>query len=220
MHPIMCGIDLFAGAGGLSLGAELAGIRVKYAVEADKYAAETYRLNHPFSRVLNEDIKRITKKEFEGIEGKLILFGGPPCQGFSTSNQRTRNKDNNLNWLFQEFVRLAKDLNPEWIVFENVKGIMETEHGFFEGRIRESFEKLGYKCTIVKPCAIEYGVPQRRTRFFIWIKRWENSDYKADRIKNCNSKRSFRRLTASSQWSSGGCASLWEKSNLGICEDS
>lgn len=164
----MSGIDLFAGAGGMSLGAELSGIKVKYAVEIDTYAAETYRTNHPNTKIINRDIKRINYKDLSDVEGDVVLFGGPPCQGFSTSNQRTRNRNNKKNWLFQEFVRLAGELNPKWIVFENVKGIMETEHGFFESRIREEFEKIGYTCTVIKPCAAEYGVPQKRTRFFLF----------------------------------------------------
>ena len=163
----MIGIDLFAGAGGLSLGAEQAGIKVEYAVENDSYAANAYKLNHKSTIVHNSDIRNIDKSSIPTNGKPVILFGGPPCQGFSTSNQKTRNKENPKNWLFMEFVRLAKELNPEWILLENVKGITETEDGYFEETIRSSFEALGFLCTVYKPCAVDFGVPQRRTRFFL-----------------------------------------------------
>lgn len=163
----MIGIDLFAGAGGLSLGAEMAGIDVKYAVENDQYAAKAYEINHKTTVLYNTDIRKVSALDFSVDNECLILFGGPPCQGFSTSNQKTRNKDNPQNWLFKEFVRLAREIKPKWILLENVKGIAETEHGFFEHKIKSEFEKLGYLCSIIRPCAVDYGVPQRRTRFFL-----------------------------------------------------
>ena len=82
------GIDLFSGAGGLSLGAEMAGVEVLFAVENDPYAARTYKINHPKTKVICEDIRKIDKLPFYNSNGSLILFGGPPCQGFSTSNQK------------------------------------------------------------------------------------------------------------------------------------
>src|SRR5690606_24892148 len=97
-------IDLFSGAGGMSLGAVNAGLTVSCAVELDVHAAATYQLNHPQTRLLREDIRRIdTLKHCVGHP--RILFGGPPCQGYSTSNQRTRKIDNPKNWLFAEAIR-------------------------------------------------------------------------------------------------------------------
>lgn len=161
------GVDLFAGAGGLSLGAELAGVNVISAVENDIYAAETYKFNHPETFVFNQDIKSVNHIFLAREQHVSILFGGPPCQGFSTSNQQTRNKSNPKNWLFQEFIRIAKNLEPNWIVFENVKGIRETEKGFFEKIIESCFLELGYYCTVLFPCASDFGVPQKRNRFFL-----------------------------------------------------
>ena len=81
------GIDIFSGVGGLSLGAELAGIEIRYAVEKDKDAAETYRFNHPGTLVLEDDIHKINPLEhLHENEHVSIVFGGPPCQGFSLSN--------------------------------------------------------------------------------------------------------------------------------------
>lgn len=161
------GIDLFSGAGGLSLGAEMAGIDVKIAVESDHFAARTYQLNHPQTMVLNKDIRTVKDFPVDRKNSTLILFGGPPCQGFSTSNQKTRDKNNPQNWLFQEFIRITKEVKPEWIVFENVKGIMETAKGFFVEEITKKFTELGYICTPLVLCASNYGVPQTRSRFFL-----------------------------------------------------
>lgn len=159
------GIDLFAGAGGLSLGAELAGVDVKMAVELDRYAAQTYQMNHPNTMMMNKDIKEV--REIPTFHNECILFGGPPCQGFSTSNQKTRNMKNPQNWLFQEFIRIAKDVEPDWIVLENVRGIIETEKGYFLLKIIDEISKLGYTCTPMLLCASDFGVPQSRSRFFL-----------------------------------------------------
>jgi len=161
------GIDLFSGAGGLSLGAEMAGINVVIAIESDPIAARTYAVNHPKTIVLNKDIRTISNLQVRRENCPLILFGGPPCQGFSTSNQKTRNRKNPQNWLFQEFLRIAKELKPDWIVFENVKGIKETEEGFFVSEITKTMTELGYMCTVMVLCASDYGVPQTRSRFFL-----------------------------------------------------
>lgn len=122
----MVGVDLFAGAGGLSLGARLAGVEVKLAIESDIFAAETYSYNHPSTRVLVKDVRSIHPLDSVSTRKDMILFGGPPCQGFSTSNQKTRNLENPNNWLFREFLRVASLIKPAWIVFENVTGILET----------------------------------------------------------------------------------------------
>lgn len=166
MNGKLIGIDLFSGAGGLALGAEMAGIDVRIAIEQDRFAAQTYHANHPNTQMLNTDIRTINNLAIESNDA-LILFGGPPCQGFSTSNQKTRNKSNPQNWLFQEFIRMVKQIRPDWIVFENVKGILETEKGFFVDEITTKISSLGYTCTPMVLCASDFGVPQTRSRFFL-----------------------------------------------------
>ncbi len=164
----LVGIDLFAGAGGLTQGAKMAGIDVRYAVENDIFAAKAFQLNHSNVIMIDKDIQAVKGDDFNISKASAtILFGGPPCQGFSTSNQKTRNKDNPKNWLFQEFVRIAKEIEPDWILLENVKGLVETEKGYFEKTIRSSFEDLEYTCTEFILSAADYGVPQRRKRFFL-----------------------------------------------------
>ncbi len=163
----MIGVELFAGAGGMSLGAQQAGIDVKLAVEIDPHAAATYHCNHPEVRLLTQDIRDISLADLPTTTDSTILFGGPPCQGFSTSNQRTRNKENSNNWLFAEFLRITKIWKPNWVVFENVRGIVDTEGGMILAKVKAGFEKHGYTLTEWILNAADYGVPQRRSRYFL-----------------------------------------------------
>jgi DNA (cytosine-5)-methyltransferase 1 len=160
-------VDIFSGAGGMSLGAINAGIKVELAVEADKHAVATYAHNHPGINVFADDIKKIGKKDLKISGDKTILFGGPPCQGFSTSNQKTRNKENKTNWLFLEFVRIAELWKPDWFIFENVSGLVETGKGFFLKKAIEHFEKAGFHCVYWVLNSVDFGVPQKRKRLFI-----------------------------------------------------
>ncbi|MFI8736645.1 DNA cytosine methyltransferase [Ectopseudomonas toyotomiensis] len=165
----MIGVDLFSGAGGMSLGARMAGIDVQVVVEADRYAADTYLHNHkPKYGIFVNDIRSFTPISLgEPQRNGVVVFGGPPCQGFSTSNQRTRSVKNEKNWLFEQFVRVVREYNPDWIVFENVRGILETEGGIFVDQIVREFEKMGYTVSSELLHAADYGVPQKRARFFI-----------------------------------------------------
>lgn len=161
------GIDLFSGAGGLSLGAEMANIKVKYAVENEKNAATTYRLNHKETILIEKDIRCLNTTEMKVDKDRCILFGGAPCQGFSTSNRRTSNHSNPQNWLFKEFIRFLKGVEPEFFVFENVTGIARLDSGGFLDIILEEFKKNGYTCSYDVLNAADFGVPQHRKRMFI-----------------------------------------------------
>lgn len=161
------GIDLFAGAGGMSLGAKLAGIDVKMAVEIEPRTAETYRHNHPETHIFQDDIRKLRKINIPKKNNISVLFGGPPCQGFSCSNKRTRKMENPQNWLFEDFLRIAKVWNPDWILYENVKGILDTEKGIFVDLIVKKMKKLGYTPSVGILNAMDYGVPQNRERLFI-----------------------------------------------------
>ena len=166
----LVGVDVFSGSGGLSLGAEMMGINVKYAVEIWPSAAATYKRNHPNAVVLNDDIKEIDPKKSiqKNDQHIFIIMGGPPCQGFSMSNQRWRTMDNPKNQLFKHFVRFVDELRPDWFLFENVSGIVNIEGGEAIKMIAQCFADLGYK--ISEPTILwanDYGVPQRRNRCFI-----------------------------------------------------
>lgn len=165
----MIGIDLFSGAGGMSLGARNSGIDVQLVVESDRHACATYKRNHsPALGVFNKDIKLLDPSaySFDRSHG-IVVFGGPPCQGYSTSNQRTRSSSNASNWLFKEFLRVVDSIEPDWVVFENVKGILETENGIFVEQIDEHLLKKGYTTSHAILHAHDFGVPQKRARFFI-----------------------------------------------------
>lgn len=165
----MIGIDLFAGAGGMSIGAEMSGINVKYAVELDSHAAKTYSLNHRQTTLLQQDIRTVDASNFHNLNSQngIVIFGGPPCQGFSTSNQTTRNKTNTHNWLFKDYLRIVSQVMPDVVVFENVKGLLETEGGYFLEAILNDFKALGYTTSHFVLNSADFGVPQKRNRLFI-----------------------------------------------------
>jgi DNA (cytosine-5)-methyltransferase 1 len=159
-------VDLFGGAGGMSLGALMAGITVTTAIESDSRAAATYRTNHPRVAVLNERIERVDNL-MTGTRQPAIVFGGPPCQGFSVSNQKTRNITNEGNWLFAQYLRIVAEMTPAWVVFENVTGILQTAQGFFIREVQSRLNGLGYTTSTWVLNAADFGVPQRRSRLFV-----------------------------------------------------
>ncbi len=168
MRKQLYGIDIFSGAGGLSLGAEMAGIKVKHAIEIDESAALTFKKNHKDVTVHQGDIKEIKSSKLKIDEDPVfIIMGGPPCQGFSLSNTRTRNMNNLKNFLFLEFVRIVRDLKPTWFVLENVKGLTNMEDGNTQKLIENCFKELGYEVNSQVLCASDFGVPQNRYRFFM-----------------------------------------------------
>lgn len=162
----MIGIDLFAGAGGMSLGAAMAGVRVLEAVEVDRNAAATYAANHDGVVLHRDDIRAYSPRREVLPDDEVIVFGGPPCQGFSTSNQRNRTALNPRNWLFREFLRIVGELEPEWVVIENVSGMLQTEGGIFVTAIEDDLSDSGYTVTRVLLNAAAFGIPQRRSRLF------------------------------------------------------
>lgn len=178
-------IDLFAGCGGLSLGMELAGFNIPLAVEKDEWASETYKKNHPNTKVVTGDITQITDLN-SLFDKKMIIdgiVGGPPCQGFSLSGNR--DKKDPRNSLFMEFVRFVEHFNPKFFVMENVQGIMsmKTLKGqLVKDVILDEFSKLGYNVEIFKLNAAEFGVPQSRLRiFFIGLR--NDIEYNIEKIE-------------------------------------
>ena len=155
----------------MSLGAFLSGIPVTAAIEVDHHSARTYAANHSNTHLVIEDVKSLTSGSIRafrrGIQDPLVLFGGLPCQGFSYSNPRHRNRDNNTNWLFKDFLNIAHILKPEWIVIENVRGIGDTAKGYFLNRIVSGLTDESYRVTHGPLNAAHYAVPQNRTRYFI-----------------------------------------------------
>lgn len=165
----MIGIDLFAGAGGMSVGAGWSNIRVIAAIEVDHHAAATYTNNFRHGGLIVKDIKDVHASDLavKTRTEPVVMFGGPPCQGFSTSNQRTRSSANPLNWLYQEYVRLVGEVMPDWLVFENVRGLLETEGGRFLDYVLKDLKTLGYSLSWGVLNAKDFSVPQDRSRLFI-----------------------------------------------------
>jgi DNA (cytosine-5)-methyltransferase 1 len=167
------GIDLFAGAGGLSLGFEAAGFDIAYAIEHDKSAAKTYTKNRKRRSVHVEtaDIKKITTpavmKKLGVKKGELdIVIGGPPCQGFSTSNRQTRHIDNPNNHLVYRYVTFVKKMRPKWFLMENVSGMETFEKGAVRDDLLETFKSMGYDAVFMILNSSDFGVPQHRKRIF------------------------------------------------------
>lgn len=178
-------IDLFAGCGGLSLGFEMAGFNIPLAVEKDEWASETYKKNHPSTKVITEDITQIGDLSSlldENIKVNGII-GGPPCQGFSLCGNRDKNDPRNS--LFMEFVRFVKFFAPDFFVMENVTGIlsMKTKNGeSVKELIENEFGGAGYLVNVFTLNAAEFGVPQNRVRvFFIGLR--NNIQYDEKKIK-------------------------------------
>jgi len=166
------GIDLFSGAGGLSLGFEQAGFRIVYALEKDKYAAETYGQNRNSTTII--EVNDITRIHADEVLRKLglavgdlnIILGGPPCQGFSISNMRTRTESNPANQLVFKFCELVEQLKPKWFVMENVAGLDSFSNGKMKEALLGLFRQTGYQAEAIVLDASRLGVPQVRKRIF------------------------------------------------------
>lgn len=170
MRPI--GIDLFAGAGGLSLGFEQAGFDVVAAVEVDPIHAAVHKFNFPNCAVLPRSVEGLTGKEIRraarlGNRKVDVVFGGAPCQGFSMIGQRAL--DDPRNGLVRHFVRLVRELDADYFVFENVKGITVGKHVQFLKELIDAFEKIGYRLQLPWKVlnAANYGTPQFRERLIL-----------------------------------------------------
>lgn len=166
------GIDLFAGAGGMSLGFEQAGFDIAAAVEIDPIHAAVHHFNFPQTAVLARSIVGLSGQEVRDIAGIGkrpidVVFGGPPCQGFSLIGHRML--DDSRNQLVKEFVRLVDELDAKSFVFENVKGLTVGKHRVFLETLIQTFETLGYRVRIPWQVlnAKNYGVPQDRQRLFL-----------------------------------------------------
>ncbi|MDU9047478.1 MAG: DNA cytosine methyltransferase [Candidatus Electrothrix sp. Rat3] len=168
-------VDLFAGAGGLSCGLEMAGFKPILANEIDPKYAETYKYNHPDTEVVVDDIRAVNDinlKENIGLKaGELdLIAGGPPCQGFSI-NAPIRSLDDKRNHLFKEYLRIAEALSPKAILIENVPGIISLGKGTVVEQIYKELHRMGYSISHRILFAGHYGVPQMRFRTtFIAIK--------------------------------------------------
>ncbi|AEG50074.1 DNA-cytosine methyltransferase [Sphingobium chlorophenolicum L-1] len=168
----MKAVSLFAGCGGFCEGAELAGFEITVAVEWDKYACMTYRENFPKTPLFEGDIHDFlkpgsdheTKYKLKDLD---LVFGGPPCQGFSQIGPRDLLDDRNV--LYREFARVIRKIKPRMFLMENVPNLLLMQKGHFRDAIMAHFSELGYSnTTYLKVSAADFGVPQTRERVFFF----------------------------------------------------
>jgi DNA (cytosine-5)-methyltransferase 1 len=160
-------IDLFAGAGGLSAGFRQEGFHVVMAVEKDKHAAQSYRVNNPGTPVIEADVRNLRPRDIRqavGVRRGQIdaVIAGPPCQGFSVAGPRKPHATR--NYLFRSIAEIANGLQAKLLVMENVPGLRRVQGVGFENRILAYFKKHGYCGKAIQVDASEFGVPQRRKR--------------------------------------------------------
>ena len=162
-------VDLFCGAGGLSKGLEMAGLQGICGLDFFKEACMTYNRNfdHPF---INGDIKDPENKRlfYETVRKQLngrhlnIVAGGFPCQGFSMAGNRI--VDDPRNSLYKELIEIVVELQPDFVICENVKGLRTMLNGLVEKKIISDFEEIGYEMNVTTLCAADYYTPQKRER--------------------------------------------------------
>lgn len=170
-HPeLKTSVDLFSGAGGLTLGLKWAGFKTLVANDFFKEAGITYAANNPEVKFISGDItadkvQRQILQEVSAAGGVDLVVGGPPCQGFSNAGLRMIDDPRNL--LYKNFVEIVRRCKPKVFVMENVEGLLSINKGKTFEEIKKTFELLGYDVTGRKLLAANYAVPQRRKRVFI-----------------------------------------------------
>lgn len=166
------GIDLFSGVGGMSLGFEQAGFDVVAAVEIDPVHAAAHAFNFPETTVIARSVQDVSGADIRTLAGigdrKVdVVFGGAPCQGFSMIGKRSL--EDPRNSLVRDFVRIVRELDASYFVFENVKGITVGRHRAFLDELIAEFVSVGYavekRWRVLN--AASYGVPQNRERLIL-----------------------------------------------------
>lgn len=164
-------IDLFCGAGGLSLGLRQARFRVAAALDVSPLATESYRMNFPRVPLLCRDIRAVTGSELlrrAGLEGAEVdlLAGCPPCQGFSALRTKGRQSavDDHRNDLLLEFLRLAREIRPRFVLLENVPGLARDD--LFKQFV-DGLKEIGFGVASSVLDSADFGTPQRRRRLVV-----------------------------------------------------
>lgn len=170
-------VDLFCGAGGLSIGFEMAGFEIVAGIDVEESFLKAFEKAHPNAVGINEDLKKdrvreMLKSRGVDVENLQVVIGGPPCQGFSTAGNRMI--DDQRNVLVREFARAIDELKPRIFLMENVPGLASMKNGVGELAVDELlkvFKDMGYKTYLNTLTAADYGIPQLRKRlFFVGIR--------------------------------------------------
>ena len=157
-------LDLFHGAGGSSLGAQVAGARIVAGIDLWSIASDCYRRNFPNAHTINADIRDISPQEVHKQIGDInLIIASPECTNHTCAKGGAKRSEESRLTAF-EVVRFAAEFMPEWIVLENVVH-MQSWHAY--SRLIKAFEKLGYQIRVEKLNAMHFGVPQSRRRLFL-----------------------------------------------------
>lgn len=160
-------ISLFSGCGGLDLGFERAGFDIPVANEFDKKIWETFKVNHPRTKLIEGDIRQITREDMDPyIEGEIDgIIGGPPCQSWSEAGS-LKGIDDARGQLFFDYIRILTEFKPKFFLAENVSGMLANRHSDAVQNILKLFDGAGYDVTLTLVNAKDYGVAEERKRVF------------------------------------------------------
>ncbi len=161
-------IDLFSGAGGMTLGFEQAGFNNIFSLDKESSFCETYKSNFPTHNLIEKDISNFSNKEIKDLVKNMsidVVIGGPPCQGFSMAGNIGRKFiDDERNQLFKEFARVVEVVQPTYFVMENVARLYTHNKGETKKEMIELFQNMNYnvECKVVNTA--DFGIPQVRNR--------------------------------------------------------
>ncbi len=196
-------VDVFCGAGGASLGLTDAGFSVKLAIDNDTKATDTYYLNHKnisIDQVLNCNIEELSSNFLRSkVKDKIfLLFGGPPCQGWSHIGKNHKNGQygrdflsDPKNRLYKQFIRQLDIFEPEYFVMENVPGLLSAHNGKYANMIKAEFREHNYESITLILNASDFGVAQNRIRVFFFGKRTSEKCSRAEAMKRLSGIQSF-----------------------------
>ena len=161
-------IDVFAGAGGLSCGLEMAGLSCLLGIDNHRHAMETFAYNHRHAKALHCKVENLRKDELDKILDNRrihLVVGGPPCQGFSTVGKGDPADKRNL--LFLQFVEIVRQTKPYFIIMENVTGLVAKKNEKALKKVFNLFHNLGFNLDVKVLSAHHFGVPEKRRRTII-----------------------------------------------------
>lgn len=169
-------ISLFSGCGGLDLGFEKAGFEIPVANEFDPTIYETFKINHPNTKLIEGDIRNISEEDFPSdVDG---IIGGPPCQSWSEAGA-LRGIEDQRGQLFFDYIRVLRKTQPKFFLAENVSGMLANRHSNAVKNIISLFEESNYNVTMTMVNAKDYGVAQERKRvFYIGFRKDLKVDFK------------------------------------------
>ena len=173
-------LSLFSGYGGLDLGFKKAGFKIPVANEFDKNIFETFKANHHETFLIEEDVRKISKKNIEKIfQGEFTgIIGGPPCQSWSEAGNLI-GIDDERGKLFFDYIRILKEFQPKFFLCENVSGMLAQRHTESVKNFLKLFDSAGYSVTLNLVNAKDFGVAEERKRiFFVGFRKDLQIDFK------------------------------------------